>query len=172
MGLYILCKKHTFRLKAGFHFGVVSSGILIIYFWLLLFPRTVLMYPRNTTYPTGEKITYYSLGRAAKMPAPGKFLLPRDNREYVFHFTSWKKIETLHVNFGSTDGTFDVEIRHFDQILFKGKTSKNMQDIHLPTPHFYRLKNSNLYRLSIQLRRESGAIAFTKPYLFSIHPVT
>jgi hypothetical protein len=146
--------------------------IVLVFFWLALYPRTVLMYPQNTTYPTGEKITYYSLGRVAKMPEPGKFQLPRDNRAYVFHFTSWQKIKELHVDFGSIEGVFDVDLQLFDKVLFKGKTSHNIQRLRLSDPDFYRYKNTHLYRLSIELRRESGAIAFSKPYLFSIQPVT
>ncbi len=172
MGLYILCKKHNFPMKIGFHLGIASIGILIVFFWLVLYPRTVLMYPRNTTYPTGEKITFYSIGRVAQMPEPGKFQLPRDNRAYVFYFRSWKKLEELRIDFGSTEGVFDVDIQLFDQILFKGKTSKNIQSLQRPTPSFYRLKNTYLYRVSIRLRRRSGAIAFSKPYFFSIQPIT
>jgi hypothetical protein len=172
MGLYALCKKHDFQLKRSHHLGMASAGILIVFFWLALYPRTVLMYPQNTTYPTGEKITYYSLGRVAQMPEPGKFKLPRDNRAYVFHFTSWQKLKELQIDFGSADGVFDVDIRLFDKVLFKGKTSKNTQTLQLSDPDFYRYKNTNLYRLSIELRRESGAIAFSKPYLFSIQPIT
>jgi hypothetical protein len=169
---YVLCKKHNFPMKISLHLGIASIGILIVFFWLVLYPRTVLMYPRNTTYPTGEKITFYSLGRVAQMPEPGKFQLPRDNRAYVFHFTSWQKLEELRMDFGSTEGVFDVEIHLFDEVVFKGKTSKNIQTVQLPAPSFYRFKNTNLYRLSIQLRRKSGAIAFSKPYLFTIQPIT
>ena len=172
MGLYALIKKHDFPIKTSFHLGLVSIGILIVFFGLAIFPRTVLLYPRNTTYPTGEKITFYSLGRVAQMPEPGRFQLPRDNRAYVFHFTSWKKLKELQIDFGSMEGEFDVEIHLFDKALFKGKTSKNVETLLLPTPSSYGFKNTNLYRLSIQLRRQSGAIAFSKPYLFSIQPIT
>jgi hypothetical protein len=106
------------------------------------------------------------------MPEPGKFQLPRDNRAYVFHFTSWQKLKELLIDFGSADGVFDVEVRLFDRVLFDGKTSNNIQTLRLSDPDFYRYKNTHLYRLSIELRKESGAIAFSKPYRFSIQPIT
>lgn len=172
MGLYILFKKHTFRMNTTFHLGIASSGILIVFFWLVLYPHTVLLYPKNTTYPAGQKITYYSLGRVARMVEPGKFHLPRDNRAYVFHFTSWQKLKEIRLEFGSSEGVFEVEMHLFDEILFKGETSHNIATLQLPAPGSYRLKNTNLYRLSIHLIRKSGAIAFSKPYLFSIQPIT
>jgi len=172
MGLYIVCKKHTFRMKTSFHLGIASSGILLIFFWLTLYPRTVLLYPENTTYPTGQKITFYSLGRVAQMVEPGKFHLPRDNRAYIFHFTSWQKLKELRIDYGSPDGVFDVEIDLFDEALYKGETSLDIETLELSPPSSYRFKNTNLYRVSIRLKRKSGVIAFAKPFLFSIRPVT
>lgn len=172
MGFYILCKNHNFRINTTFHLGIAFSGILIAFFWLVFYPRTVLLSPKNTTYPGGQKITYYSLGRVARMVEPGKFQLPRDSRAYIFHFTSWQKLKEIQMEFGSPEGKFEVEVHFFDTVLFKGETSYNFTTLQLPTPSSYRLKNTNLYRLSIHLKRKSGAIAFSKPYLFTIQPVT
>ncbi len=170
MGLYILCKRHDFQMKTPIHLGVASIGILIVFFWFALYPRTVLLHPQNTTYPTGEKITFYSIGRTAQMIEPGKFHLPRANRAYVFYFTSWQELKQLRIDFGSSEGAFDVEVHIFDVVLFKGATLQDIKTLALPFPSFYRFKNTNLYRLSIHLKRKSGAIAFSKPYLFSIQP--
>ena len=172
MGLYMLCKKHNFRMKTPIHLGIASIGVFIVFFWLSFYPRTVLLYPQNITFPAGQKITFYSLGRVAQMTEPGNFQLPRDNRDYVFHFTSWQRLKELRLHFGSLDGVFEVELHLFDKTLFKGQTSHDTQTLQLPNPSFYRFKNTNLYRLSIHLKRKSGAIAFSKPYLFSIQPVT
>lgn len=172
IGLYIFSKNHEFRMKPSHHLGIASSGILLIFFWLAINPRTVLLYPENTPYPSGQKITFYSLGRVAQMKEPGKFLLPRDNRAYIFHFTSWQKLKGLRLAFGSLDGMFDVEVSLFDQVLYKGKTSHDTETLELASPHSYRFKNTNLYRVSIRLQRKSGVIAFAKPFSFSIQPVT
>lgn len=169
--LYLVIRKHDFRLKIPAHLVLVSPIILLIFFWLAFFPRTVLRYPKNTQYPSGEKITFYSIGRVAQMEEPGKFLLPRDNRDYIFHFTSWQEIKRLSLLFGSLDGAFDVEIRLFDLILFKGEVFHRIESLQIPSPPLYRYKNTNLYRLAIHLEKKSGAIAFTKPFLFSIQPL-
>jgi hypothetical protein len=172
MVVYIFSKKHNFRMKTPLHLGLASLGVLLVFFWLAFYPRTVLLYPKNTTFPGGQKIVFYSLGRVAQMIEPGKFHLPRDNRAYVFHFTSWQKLKELQVQFGSPDGVFDVELSVFDEVLFRGQTSLHVQTLRIPSPSSYRFKNTNLYRLSIRLKRKSGAIAFSKPFLFSIQPIT
>jgi hypothetical protein len=132
----------------------------------------VLLYPTNTKFRSGEKITFFALGRVAQMVEPGKFHLPRDNRDYIFHFTSWRKIKEFKIDFGSLDGEFDVDLRFFDLVLFKGEISHKFKKLRLPSPSSYRFKNTNLYRLSIHLKRKSGVIAFSKPFLFSIQPIT
>jgi hypothetical protein len=172
VALYIAVRKHRFRMKMPFHLGIASIGILIIFIWLVLYPRTVLLYPTNTKFPSGEKITFFALGRVAQMVEPGKFHLPRDNRAYIFHFTSWRKIKEFHIDFGSLDGEFDVNVRFFDLVLFKGEISHKFKTLRLPSPSSYPFKNTNLYRLSIHLKRKSGVIAFAKPFLFSIQPIT
>jgi hypothetical protein len=168
--LYLVVRKHELRLKVPAHLAFISLGILLIFFWLAFFPRTVLQDPKNTQYPSGQKITFYSIGRVAQMETSGKFLLPRDNRVYIFYFTSWQKIEQLSLSFGSLEGVFDVEVRLFDVLLFKGEVSQRMESLQLPSPSFYPYKNTSLYRLSIYLEKKSGSIAFSKPFLFSVLP--
>jgi len=169
--LYIAVKKHDFRMKLPSHLLMISMGLLVVFFWLVLYPRTVLLYPTHTTYSSGQKITFYSLGREAKMVEPGIFHLPRDNRPYVFHFTSWREIKEFRIDFGSTEGTFDVNLSFFDYELYKGDTTPAVRTLYLPSPTSYRLKNTNLYRLSIYLKRKSGVISFSKPFLFSVLPL-
>ncbi len=172
IGLYIALKKHDLRLNMSAHLVLAALGILLIFFWLVLFPRTVLLNPKNIQFPSGQKMTFYSIGRVAQMEEPGKFLLPRDNRAYIFHFTSWQKIKELILHFGSLEGTFEVEVRFFDVILFKGEIADRIVSLSFSSSSCYRFKNSNLYRLSIHLKKKSGTIAFSKPFLFSIQPIT
>jgi hypothetical protein len=167
----MLCKKHDFRMKIPFHLGMASFGLLAAFLLLAFYPRTVLLYPQRTTFPAGPKITFYSLGRVARMTDPGEFQLPRDSRDYVFHFTSWQQLKDLELRFGSPDGEFDVELRLFDVVLFRGRTSLEFKSLRIPEPSFYRYKNTHLYRLSIHLERKSGEIAFTKPYRLSLLPI-
>lgn len=172
MALYILSKKNDFRVNIPMHLGIASFGILVVFVWLVFYPRTVLLYPQRTTFPAGQKITFYSLGRVAQMKEPGKFQLPRDKRDYVFYFTSWQKLKDIKLDFGSPDGVFDVELHLFDEILFEGRTSWEHRTMRIPEPAFYRYKNTHLYRLSIHLERKEGAIAFSKPYALSLQPIT
>jgi hypothetical protein len=172
VSLYLSVRNHDFRLKLPMHLVLVSLGILLLFFWLSFSPRTVLLNPTNVQFPSGQKMTFYSVGRVAQMEEAGKFLLPRDSRAYIFYFTSWRKIKELGLSFGSLDGAFEAEVRSFDVVFFKGEISRRMESLRLPSPSLYRYKNTNLYRLSIYLEKKSGAIAFSKPFLFSIRPVT
>jgi len=170
IGIYIAVKKHNFQMKISHHLIIAGICILIIFFWLVLYPRTVLLYPTDTEFPSGEKIRFYSLGRVAQMIEPGIFHLPRDNRPYIFHFTSWRKIKEFRLDYGSKDGIFNVELRYFDQTLFTGDADFEIKTLHLPSPPAYKFRNTNLYRLSIYLKKKAGVIAFTKPFLFKIIP--
>lgn len=171
ISLYILVRKHDFRMRLPYHLIIIFVGILIVFFWQALYPRTILLYPTDISYPSGEKIRFYSLGRVAQLVEPGVFHLPRDNRPYIFHFTSWRKIKEFRIDFGSEEGIFEVKLSFFDQILYNGETTHTIKTLLFSPPSSYRYKNSNLYRLSIFLKRKSGVIAFSKPFLFSILPL-
>ena len=132
----------------------------------------VLLYPRNTSFPTGEKIAFYSLGRVARMVEPGKFDLPQDNRPYIFHFSSWRKINKLQIDFGSLEGEYYVEVKYFDQELFKGNTSRELRTVTLSEAPPYHLKNTHLYRISIYLENRSEVRTSAFPYHFSIIPLS
>jgi hypothetical protein len=168
--VYIAVKKHSFQMNMSHHLMIAGTCVLIIFFWLVLYPRTVLLYPTDTEYPSGEKIRFYSLGRVAQMIKPGIFQLPRDSRPYIFHLTSWRKINNFRIDFGSQEGTFEVSLRFFDQILYQGETTHAIKSLHFSPPSSYPFKNSNLYRLSIYIKKKTGVIAFSKPFLFKIIP--
>lgn len=170
VAIYHVVKKHSFSFKFSFHILVSSLGILVFFLCIVLYPRTVLQYPRNTTFPSGQKITFYSLGRVARMIEPGKLYLPEDNRPYIFYFTSWRKIKKFQIDFGSFESDCDVEIKFFDFMLFQGNTAEEIKTIRFPSPPSYRLKNTNLYRISIYLEKKSGVLNSKNPYIFSILP--
>jgi len=167
---YLVLKKHAFNTKFSFHLLFSLLGIFVFFIWIVLYPRIILLYPLKTPFPSGEKITFYSLGRVARMVEPGKFYLPEDNRPYVFYFTSWREIKKFQIDFGSLEGDYYVNIRLFDLELFQGKTGKEIKTLSLPSPPLYRLKNTNLYRLSIYLEKKSEVSTAKNPYLFSILP--
>lgn len=165
---YLITKTQTFKTKLSVHVSFVCIALIIVFFWGVLFPQFILQAPTNMTLPSGEKLTFYSLGRVLRMPSPGEFQLPRDNRSYTFYFSSWRPIEDFSINFGSLDGEFDADIQYFDLSLFKGQVSNEIKSVRVSTSAFYRYKKRYLYRLSIELHRTSGVIAYTNPFLFSL----
>ncbi|MCJ7580141.1 MAG: hypothetical protein MUP98_06365 [Candidatus Aminicenantes bacterium] len=164
----MIIKKHSFETKLSVHVTFVCLALIIVFFWGVLFPQFILQSPTNVTLPTGEKLTFYSLGRVIRMPSPGHFQLPRDNRSYVLYFSSWNPVEPFSINFGSLDGVFDTDIQYFDQTLFRGQISNEMKTVPVSTAEYYLYKKRYLYRLSIELHRTSGVIAYTNPFLFSL----
>jgi hypothetical protein len=167
---YLIVKKHTFKPRPSVYAGIICLTLVIVFLWGVLFPQFILQSPTNITLPTGEKLTFYSLGRVIRMPSPGQFQLPRDKRSYVFNFSSWRPLDEFNLDFGSLDGEFDVDIMYFDLSLFKGKISKEMKSIQVSPSAFYRFNKRYLYRLSIELQRTAGVIAYTNPFLFSLGP--
>ena len=165
---YVLVKKHSFTLGLSSQAVLVCLILVVVFAWGILYPRFVLQSPTNVIYPTGEKVTFYGLGRVLRMTSPGQFQLPRDQRSYVFYFTSWQPLDKLRLEFGSPDGIFDAQIRYFDKSLFKGKTSRETASLHFPAEAPYRFKGRFLYSLSIDLKKEEGLIAYTHPYHFSL----
>jgi len=167
---YILAKNHTFHISFGAQTAFVFLILLVVFVWGVLSPQFVLLSPTNVAFPSGEKCTFYGLGRVLRMPFPGQFQLPRDQRSYVFYFTSWQPVDQMSIEFGSADGTFDVQIQYFDEILFEGKTRLEKTSLDFSSEYHYRFKNRFLYRLSIDLKKEDGLIAYTHPYTFNLVP--
>jgi hypothetical protein len=168
--LYFAVKKHNFKFRYSCHVAIALAGITLFSSWIVLFPKPVLLYPRNTTFPTGEKIVFYSLGRVAKMQEPGKFILPQANRDYVFYFTSWRKISKFHLELGSDLGTYDFRVQYFDKELFKGTTKGEILSLEFIPSSSYPLKKLHLYRISLSLKNISGIATHQHPYRFSIIP--
>lgn len=165
---YLLVKKHDFRPKLSIHLGIVSITLVLVFVLWVFVPQFILQSPTNITLPTGEKLTFYSLGRVIRMPSPGEFQLPRGDRAYIFHITSWRPIESFKLKFGSTHGTFDVNIHYFDQSVFRGKIQEEMKSMEVPARVDYRIKRRHLYRISIELKKDSGFLAYSHPFLFKI----
>ncbi len=152
------------------HVVTVFLGLSLFFVWIVLFPRITLLYPVNTTFPSQQKLTFYALGKVVRMTDPGRFRITADKRAYVFHFTSWRTLNTLDLDFGSDQGDYYVEVHLFDQELFKGETSHDIKTLNLPDPNFYAYKKAHLYRVSIYLERRSAVSIVEHPFFFSITP--
>lgn len=170
VGLYLLVKKQYSIPKFSKHLVCSFLALFIFFAWIVLFPRIHLFSPLNTTLPSKQKITFYALGQVARMIKPGQFHFPADNREYIFYFTSWRKINKFNLDFGSLEGDYYVEINFFDKELFRGKTSGEIKTLTIPKPLSFPFKKTNLYRVSIYLERKSAVSMLKHPYFFAIVP--
>lgn len=168
---YAVAKKHDFRLKAAHHVVLVLVANLVFFFWLVCYPRPLLLYPARAAYPAGDRITFYALSRAGPMVEPGRFMLHEADRAYIFYFTSWREIGEFEIIFGSEAGDYAVALTVFDHGIFDGTVKREIRTVSLPSPPHYPWKNVHLYRISIQLDRLSDVSTAENPFLFHIRPV-
>jgi hypothetical protein len=153
------------KIKAAPVFTIL--GFVFLFWWLALYPRAVLVQPQKADFPTGEKLTFYSLSRLVEMQKPGEFRIFQDNRSYRFFFTSWREIKKLQIGFQTLTGEKNVECRYFDSVIFKRRVSEQEKSVVLTDLPFYSYKNTHLYRLDIQVHRVSPEDSGT-PFFLSV----
>ena len=166
-------KKATSASPLWFSPLLTLLGMAIFFLWFVLFPRTALLFPANAAYSSGEKISYYDLGRHVQMKEdePGRFTITKDDHTLDLHFTSWRTIENLEIGFGSLKGKYEVRLKFFDQELFSGIVSHEMNVLVQSSPPSYRYKNTNLYRLSIEIKNLSEISTAENPFLLILQPI-
>jgi Ca2+/Na+ antiporter len=167
---YLLVRRHDFRMSFGAH--VVLAGALLAGFTAMyvFYPRAVLMSPRPAAMKTGDKWTFYSLSRVARMDEPGRFSILQDNRDYDFYFLTHRPFEALEVEFGSEHGDYDLTCALFDAPAFEIKTRREVKTQTVAPMEFYRWKGGYLGRVSIHLERRSEVRTAVTPYVFAIRP--
>jgi len=106
-----------------------------------------------------------------KEDEPGRFTITKDDHDLDLHFTSWREIQNLKIEFGSLDGEYQVNLRYFDQELFSGIVNKEMKALVQSSPSPYHYKNTNLYRLSIEIKNLSDISTAENPFLLILQPV-
>jgi hypothetical protein len=146
-------------------------GLGAFYLWFVFYPRTIILHPQNITYPSGEKISFYRYSQSARMTSPGVFDLVEDNRVYSFYFSSWRELPDLRLDLGSERGVYVAEIKYFDKIIFREETKDETKIVRFSPVPSYKLKNQDLYHISIFIRAISDADTQKAPYRFSILPV-
>ncbi len=142
---------------------------LFLFYWLVLFPRTVLVHPRKVVYPAGEKLTFYSLDRPVSMKRAGEFRLYMDQKSYQFFFTSWRQISKLRVEFKSPKETYNVEGRYFDRLFMNDQISEQEKSVEITDLPYYAYKNTHLYLIKVKINRVSPNSS-EKPFILSIKP--
>ncbi|MGD9344242.1 MAG: hypothetical protein PVH84_00150 [Candidatus Aminicenantes bacterium] len=167
---YVFTKKHAFPAKYSHFVSGVMIGLGVFYLWFVFYPRTVVVHPQNITYPGGEKVTFYAYSRSARMTAPGVFDLIEDNRLYSFYLSSWRKLPEFRLGLGAERGVYKAEVKYFDTTIFQEQISAEVKTLHFPPTPPYKLRNQNLYHISIYLENLSDADTQKSPFLFSILP--
>ncbi len=150
---------------------VTLMGLVVFFFWLALYPRVVLLFPVKAAYSSGERISFYNLGSYTRMKEPGEFELLLDDLSLDMNFTSWREIENLEFAFGSSKGEYRIRLRFFEEELFDGVITREFKTFFYPSPSSYHYKNTNLYRLRIDIENLSDIDTDKNPFLLSIRPV-
>jgi hypothetical protein len=165
---YLLVKKHDVRLNLTSHLIIVMAALFIFFAWFVLYPQTPLQDPVPAVLESGKKVIFYGLGRVARMPQPGRFRFPSDNREYVYFFTSWQELDSLQLDFGTTRGDYYVQIHLFDKEIYRDTIQAGNHSLNLSQPAFYPYEKRHLYRISIYMERKSAVSMIEHPFRFSI----
>jgi hypothetical protein len=158
------------RLSFRGHFAA-AAGLLAGFFILyVIFPRPVLMSPRSVEFPGGERWTFYSLSRLARMNGPARFDILQDNRDYNFYFATDAELDGLEVEFGSSHGDYRLRLAMADAPAFTVATNREVMCRMIESPPAYRWKRLYLYRISMNLQNESNADTGLTPYIFALRP--
>jgi len=168
IGAYLIAKKRTVILRVSIHTLLACAGVAVFFVWIVLYPRLVLRQPTYTALGPGKKVTFYSLSRAARMVEPGRFRLREDGRSYRFYMTTEQPVEELRISLGSTQGDYDYSISLFDEVLVRGQTVGEIQELTLPGPPRYRLGKESFYTIILELGKDARIRPELNPYLFSL----
>jgi hypothetical protein len=166
--LYIATKRRPLNLSFSSHLLLACAAVLIFFFGLVLYPRLVLRNPTETTLRPGERVTFYSLSRSARMVGPGRFRLREDGRSYRFYLTTRQAVKGMRVSLGSFQGHYDYSIRFFDEVLARGGTDKEIKSFDFPAPPRYRLGKQSYYELVLELGEDAAVRTALNPYSFEI----
>ncbi len=165
---YLLVKKNDIRLTFSSHLVIAFTLLLILFCWFSLYPQTTLRDAVPAVLESGKKVIFYGLGRVARMPQPGQFRFPSDKREYVYFFTSWQELDSLQLDFGTTQGDYFVQIHLFDKEIYRDHIHSGIKSLNLSHPAFYPYEKRHLYRISIYLERRSSVSMIEHPFRFSL----
>jgi len=146
---------------------ILMAGFFAMY---VFFPRPVLVSPRTVALPTGEKWTFYSLSRVARMGEPANFAILQDDRDYNFYFTTRNPLDKLNVEFGSPHGDYALRLMMADDPAFDVTTRREVTIRTIESPPAYRWKELSLYRISIHLDKISDVRTAVTPYVFVLRP--
>lgn len=169
--LFLLLSLSRFDLKKMPSLGGKVAGLcvaqLLLFFWLILFPRLTLTRPVQRKWPQGQSVVFFSLSRVARVAEPGTFLLPQDGRAYHFWFFSKKKLSSIEVRLSYPGGIVSTRISMFDHLFFEGNVGPELDSWLITSPPVYRRGKDFLYWISIDLERVKKGNISKEPFLFT-----
>jgi hypothetical protein len=142
----------------------------VFFVLFVLYPRTVLYAPQRTEFPSGGLLTFYSMSRVVRQPDPGRFLLPDGGRDYVFAFSSARRLGRLSLEFGSETADCPVKLEYFDAPVFDGRTAKETRSLELISLPAYPYHGGWLYFMTLRLGTSEGGVTAAAPYSFRLAP--
>ena len=165
---YAASKKREIIVKHWAHVAAACAAVALAFVWFALYPRLVLVDPRIVKFPSGDRVTFYSLSRSARMAEAGQFFLREDGRAYRFYFTTEKPLSDLTFVFGSEYGEYDTSLRMFDEPLFEKKPVRRVESFDVNAPPRYDLGRESLYAVILELGKGTGTIGDRTPYRFAM----
>jgi hypothetical protein len=105
---------------------------------------------------------------SAEMVKPGRFRLREDGRSYRFYMTTEQPIQELRISLGSRQGDYDYSISLFDEVLVRGRTVREIQELTFPSPPRYRLGKKTFYTIVLELGKGEETRAELDPFVFDI----
>jgi len=165
---YARAKKRRLSISLSGHILLAGAGCIVFFSWLVLYPRLVPKNPVWAGLPSGERVTFYSLSRAARMSEAGRFLLNEDGRSFRFFLSTPSPVREMKLSLGSTAGDYAWRLRVFDEVFSEGQTVKEIRTLRLPAPPRYPLGQSSFYELALELGPGAGVNTRLHPYLFWI----
>ncbi|MCJ7681534.1 MAG: hypothetical protein MUP70_12465, partial [Candidatus Aminicenantes bacterium] len=100
-----------------------------------------------------------------------RFVLPEADRDYVFYFTSWRRIPRFKLEWGTEKGAYEVELRYFDTVIAGGTLEDEWKETIFTPPDIYPLNKTNLYRITISLKKTSTDSSDGNPFYLNLLPL-
>lgn len=136
------------------------------------YPRPVLYPTQTLAYAGRNKLGFYLFPLKGDVVAKnqGELYLHAD-REYKVFFGARKKLESVKLVFGSTEGEHDVTLRQFDLPLYKGRTVREKKELVFTPAAAYPLRGLFIYEIDIDFKKLSDENLKVDPYLLQIVPL-
>ena len=158
--------------RPGFRAGAACAVLAAAFLLWAYFPRPVLYPTQTLTYADQSKLGFYLFPLQGDVVAKnqGELYLHAD-REYRVFFGSRKKLDSVKLVFGSTEGEHDVALRQFDLPLYQGRTVREKKEIIFTPAAAYPLRGLYVYEIDIDFKKRSDENLKMDPYLLQIVPL-